>query len=137
MFFAATHTVKFYFYREKYMSASKNTLALVVGSALAATVLSTSVQATENPFSAKPLASGYMVADASNTNKMKDGQCAAGKCGATQKPKKEKAKEGACNAEKMKEGACGSEMRNAAKKDKEGACHAEKAKEGTCHADKK
>lgn len=119
------------------MSASKNTLVLMVGSALAATVLSTSVQAIENPFSAKPLASGYMLADASNANKMKDGQCAAGKCGASQKPKKEKAKESACNAERMKDGACGAEMRNAAKKAKEGSCHGEKSKEGACHADKK
>jgi uncharacterized low-complexity protein len=108
------------------MTASKKSLALVVGGAFAASVLSASVHATENPFSAKPLASGYMVADASDANKMKDGQCASGKCGATQKPKKEKAKDGACNAEKMKDGACSSEMRNAAKKAKEGACHADK-----------
>ena len=108
------------------MSASKKTLALMAASALAATVLSASVKATENPFSAKSLASGYMLADAGNANKMKDGQCASGKCGATQKPKKEKAKEVACNAEKMKEGACSAEMRNAAKTAKEGACHADK-----------
>ena len=119
------------------MSASKKSLALVMGGAFAASVLSASIQAAENPFSAKPLASGYMVADASDANKMKDGQCASGKCGATQKPNKAKAKEGACNAEKMKDGACSAEMRHATKKAKEGSCHGEKAKEGACHADKK
>ena len=85
------------------MSASKKSLALVMGGAFAASVLSASIPAAENPFCAKPLASGYMVADA---NKMKDGQCASGKCGATQKPKKEKAKEGSCHGDKAKEGAC-------------------------------
>ena len=119
------------------MNTSKKSLALMFGSAFAASVLSTSIQASENPFSAKPLASGYIVADASDANKMKDGQCASGKCGASKKVNKEKAKEGACNAEKMKDGACSAEMRRAAKKAKEGSCNAEKAKEGACHADKK
>ena len=108
------------------MSASKNTIALMLGGAFAATVLSTSVNAVENPFSVKPLASGYMVADASDANKMKDGQCASGKCGASKKPSKEKAKEASCNAEKMKDGACSAEMRRAAKQAKEGSCHADK-----------
>ena len=129
------------------MNASKKTLALMVGSAFAATVLSTSVHAAENPFSAKPMASGYMVADASDSMKGKDGKCATAKCGANKKAAKqkmEKAKEGSCSADKMKDGACSAEMKASAEKSKEGSCNADKAKasadkmkEGSCHHDKK
>lgn len=119
------------------MDKSKKSLVLLIGGAFTSTLFSAPIHGAENPFSVKPLVSGYMMADASDNNKMTDGQCASGKCGATQKPKKEKAKEGTCNSEKMKEGRCNSEMRRAAKKTKEGSCHSEKAKEGDCHADKK
>ena len=129
------------------MNASKKTLALMVGSAFAATVLSTSIHAAENPFSAKPMASGYMVADASDSTKAKDGKCATAKCSAHKKvvkEKLEKAKEGSCNADKMKDGACSAEMKASSEKAKEGSCSvdkakdsAEKMKEGSCHHDKK
>lgn len=111
------------------MATSKKSLALVMGGAFAASVLSTSVHAAENPFSAKQLASGYMVADASDSPKGKDGKCATAKCGAHKKAPKEKmekAKEGACSADKMKDGACSAEMKASAEKAKEGACHHDK-----------
>ena len=106
------------------MSASNKTLALMVGSAFVTTFLSTSVHAVENPFSAKPLASGYMVADASDSVKDKEGKCGTHKKAA--KEKSVKVKEGACSAEKMKDGACSAEMRASAEKTKEGACHHDK-----------
>lgn len=114
------------------MNVSNKTLTLVVGSTFAATVLSTSVHAVENPFSVKPLASGYMVADASDSMKDKDGKCGANKKAA--KEKIEKAKEGSCSAEKMKDGSCSAEMRASAEKEK---ASADKMKEGSCHHDKK
>jgi len=93
------------------MNTSKKTLALMVGGALAATVLSSSLHAAENPFTAKPMASGYMVADASDTVKAKDGKCATAKCGANKKAAKEK-------VEKSKDGSCSAEMKAAADKAK-------------------
>lgn len=111
------------------MNASKKTIALMVGSAFAATFLSTSVHAAENPFSVKPLASGYMLADASDSVKDKESKCGAHKKAAKEKTAKEKTakvKEGACSAEKMKDGACSAEMRASAEKTKEGACHHDK-----------
>ena len=113
-------------------SASMKTLALVIGGAFAASIAATSVNAAENPFAVKTLASGYMVADATDATKMKDGKCSTGKCGASKKKAmEEKAKEGSCSADKMKEGACSAE------KMKEASCSASKMKEGSCHAEKK
>lgn len=108
------------------MKASKKTLAIVVGSAFAASVAATAVHAAENPFALKSLSSGYMVAD--GHDKMKDGKCGTGKCGAEMK---DKAKEGSCGADKAKEGSCHAD------KAKEGSCSADKAKEGACNANKK
>ncbi len=109
------------------MNASKKALVLMVGSAFAAGTFAIAAHAAENPFSAKALASGYMVADASDSMKAKDGKCATGKCGANKK----KMKEASCGAEKAKEGSCSAE------KAKEASCSAQKAKEGSCHSDKK
>jgi uncharacterized low-complexity protein len=109
------------------MSVTKKSLALMVGGAIAATAMVSSLNAAENPFNVKSLASGYMVADAGDAAKMKDGKCGTGKCGATKK----KTKEASCGAEKAKEGSC------SANKAKEASCSAEKAKEGSCHSDKK
>jgi len=92
-----------------------------MGGAFAASVLSASISAAENPFSAKPLASGYMVADASDSMKGKDGKCATAKCGANKKAAKEK-------MEKVKEGSCSADKAKAS---------ADKMKEGSCHHDKK
>ncbi|HWU82140.1 MAG TPA: hypothetical protein VN063_01520 [Methylophilaceae bacterium] len=111
------------------MKASKKTLAVVVGSAFVASIAATSVNAATNPFQAKTLSAGYMLADGSD--KMKDGKCGTGKCGAEKKKMmEEKAKEGSCSADKAKEGSCHAD------KAKEGSCSADKAKEGSCHADK-
>jgi hypothetical protein len=106
------------------VKTSKKSLALMMTSAFAASVLSTTVAASENPFSIKPLASGYMLADASDSGKKQDDHAASAQL---KEPSKAKAKEGACSAEKMKDGACSAEMRNASKE----------AKQGTGHDDKK
>jgi len=107
------------------MTDTSKNLALAISAALTLSMAATAVNATENPFSAKSLSAGYQVADNAPT-KMKEGQCSAGKCGASKKAtaKKEaaekalavkapveKSKEGACSAEKMKEGACSAEMK--------------------------
>lgn len=102
------------------MNNTKKSIALAITGAFALSIAATTVNAAENPFAAKSLASGYQVADNSE-GKMKDGKCATGKCGASKKAAMEKAaaakaKEGKCSADKMKEGACSSEMR----KDAEG-----------------
>lgn len=108
-------------------ASSKKALSMVLGSAFAASISATSVQAAENPFGMQSLSSGYMVADAHDA---KEGKCGTGKCGAEKKAKGDKAKEGSCGGEKGKEGSCGGD------KGKEGSCGADKAKEGSCHADK-
>lgn len=110
------------------MNTSQKTLALLVGGAFAASVATTTVHAAENPFAAKTLTSGYMVADASDS-KMKDGKCSTGKCGAS---KKKMEKEGSCSSDKAKDGSC-----SADKKSKEGSCSSDKMKDGSCHSDKK
>lgn len=115
------------------MNAHKKTLALVIGGAFAATLGTAQLaNATDNPFALKTLSSGYMVADNhEGGEKMKDGKCGTGKCGANMK--KKKAEEGNCGAKESKEGSCGAD-----KKAKEGNCGAEKKdKEGSCGADKK
>jgi uncharacterized low-complexity protein len=106
------------------MNQTQKTIALAIGGAFALSVAATTVSAAENPFAMKSLSSGYQVAD-HHEEKMKDGKCGAGKCGA------EKAKEGKCSAEKAKEGKCSAE------KAAEGKCSADKMKEGKCSADKK
>lgn len=125
------------------MKAQKKILAVIVGGAFAASV--GAVNAAENPFTLKPLASGYMVADNSTgSEKMQDGKCGSGKCGSEMKKKKaaaeEKAKEGNCSAEmKDKEGNCSAEMKAKAEaKAKEGKCSGEKKmKDGNCSAEMK
>lgn len=106
------------------MNQTQKTIALAIGGAFALSVAATTVNAAENPFAMKSLSSGYQVAD-HHEEKMKDGKCGAGKCGA------EKAKEGKCSAEKATEGKCSAE------KAAEGKCSADKMKEGKCSADKK
>ncbi|MCX7627086.1 MAG: hypothetical protein N2Z69_01520 [Methylophilaceae bacterium] len=111
------------------MNVQKKPLVVVMGGAVAVSLAAASVAgAAENPFAATVLSSGYQVAEAdakvsdvpadskgSEEDKMKDGMCAAGKCGSSMKKKKAKAK--ADGAEKAKEGNCGSE-----KKSHEGKC---------------
>lgn len=102
------------------MNTTPKKLALAIGGSLALSIASTALHAAENPFTAKSLASGYMVAE-NTADKMKDGKCGAGKCGASKKPAAEKTKEGKCSTDKAKEAACG----------------ADKTKEGKCSADMK
>jgi uncharacterized low-complexity protein len=89
------------------MKASQKALSIVLGSAFAASVSATSVQAAENPFAMQTLSSGYMVADA---HEGKEGKCGTGKCGAEKKARADKAKEGSCGGEKAKEGSCHAEQ---------------------------
>lgn len=111
------------------MKAQNKTLALVLGGAFAASIAAAPVvSAAENPFALKSLSSGYMVAEHHEGEKMKDGKCGTGKCGAEKKKS-----EASCGAEKAKakDGSCGAE------KKAEGSCGAEKGKEGSCGAEKK
>ena len=123
------------------MNNTQKTIALAISGAFALSVAATTqASATENPFAAKTLSSGYQVADADV--KMNDGKCSTGKCGATKKKTMkdkmgDKAKEGSCSAEKMKDGACSAEMKASADKAKEGSCSAEKMKDGACSAEMK
>ena len=125
------------------MKTQNKALVLALGGAFAASLASAPIAgAAENPFAAKSLASGYMVAEADmakDGEKMKDGKCGTGKCGASKKKMKEKAKEGNCSAEmKDKEGNCSAEMKaKADAKAKEGNCSSEmKSSEGKCGAKK-
>ncbi len=103
------------------MNAKNNTLALVLGGAMAATVAMSPASAAENPFGLKPLASGYMVADNHDAGeKVKEGKCSTGKCGSSMKKKKAE-ESAAVGEEKAKEGSCSGE-----KKAKEGSCSGEK-----------
>jgi uncharacterized low-complexity protein len=128
------------------MNTTQKTIALAISSAFALSIAATTVNATENPFSAKSLSSGYQVAE--NDTKMKDGKCGTGKCGANKKKAMkekmgEKAHEGSCSAEKAAEGKCSAEMKKEMSnkvtmdKAKEGSCSAEKAAEGKCSAEMK
>ncbi len=92
------------------MNTTTKTLALAVGGAFALSIAATTVHAAENPFAAKSLSSGYMVADADT--KMKDGKCSANKKKAAQATESKTA-DGSCSAEK---------------KAKDGSCHANAAK---------
>lgn len=106
------------------MNVQQKTLALILGSAVVAGVTMAPAQADQNPFALKPLASGYMVADNSDSSdKMKDGKCSTGKCSSSMKKKKA--------ADPAKPAAAGAE------KTKEGSCSAAKAKEGSCSSEKK
>lgn len=87
------------------MNKTQKTLSLAIGGALALSVAATTVNAAENPFALKSLATGYQVADAHDA-KAADGKCGTGKCGSA-----EKMKEGTCGGEKAKEGSCGGEKK--------------------------
>jgi uncharacterized low-complexity protein len=108
------------------MNKTQKTLSLAIGGALALSVAATTVNAAENPFALKSLATGYQIADAHDA-KAADGKCGTGKCGTAEKAKEMKMKDGKCGT-----GKCGS-----AEKMKEGTCGGEKAKEGSCGGEKK
>ena len=94
----------------------KKPLAAAIGAAFVSTLAATPVtQASENPFAASSLSSGYMVAE----------KAAEGKCGGAKK-----AEEGKCGGKKkVEEGKCGTKVMG---KGKEGKCG-----EGKCGANKK
>lgn len=107
------------------MNQTQKSIALALSSAFALSMAATPVSAAENPFAIKTLSSGYQVAN-HHEEKMQDGKCGTGKCGA-----EKKTSEGKCGGDKAKEGSCGGD------KAKEGNCSADKMKEGTCSAEKK
>ena len=109
------------------MKTSNKTIALALSGAFALSIAATSINAAENPFAIKSLYSGYQVAD--HHEKMKDGKCGEGKCGAEMKKEMgDKAKDGKCG-----EGKCGAEM----KKEMGTKAHDGKCGEGKCGTDKK
>ncbi len=112
------------------MNKTQKTISLAIGGALALSVAATTVNAAENPFALKTLATGYQVADAHDA-KATDGKCGTGKCGTAEKAKEMKMHDAKCGAGK----AGGAEK--TAEKAKEGACGGEKAKEGSCGGEKK
>ncbi|TNE83161.1 MAG: hypothetical protein EP334_00815 [Gammaproteobacteria bacterium] len=94
-------------------------LAAAVGAAFMASVaIAPLASASENPFQANELRSGYNLADSHG-----EGKCGEGRCGEAKKA----AKEGKCG-----EGKCGEEKKAA----KEGKCGEGKAKEGNCGENK-
>jgi uncharacterized low-complexity protein len=102
--------------------------AFVAATALSAIALASAASATENPFQADQLRSGYMLADGHA-----EGKCGEGKCGEGKAKKEGKCGEGKCGEGKAKaEGKCGE-----GKADAEGACGEGKAEaEGKCGGEK-
>jgi uncharacterized low-complexity protein len=90
-------------------------------------VVSTSISADDNPFSAADLDTGYMLA--AHHEKDEEGKCGEGKCGEG-KCGEDKGEEGSCGEEKGEEGSCGEE------KGEEGSCGEEKGEEGSCGEEK-
>ena len=114
------------------MAINKTALSLALGTAFTFSLATSPiVNAAENPFAMQSLDKGYMVADA---DKMKDGKCGEGKCGASKT--KSKAKEGNCGGDmekdaaagKMKDGKCGDAAKMKDGKCGEGKCGASKTK---------
>lgn len=89
--------------------ASK-TLASAIGATFITSLAAIpAVSAAENPFSAKPLSSGYQVAD----NHVKEGSCGG----------KKAKKEASCGGKKAKkEGSCGDKKKEEKKGKKDGSC---------------
>ncbi|MES2499291.1 MAG: hypothetical protein V4570_02045 [Pseudomonadota bacterium] len=104
------------------MNTSNKTIALALSGAFALSIGAATVNAAENPFAITSLSSGYQVAE-HHDEKMKDGKCGEGKCGA----EKKEMKDGKCG-----EGKCGAEKKTDAKEMKDGKCG-----EGKCGAEKK
>jgi uncharacterized low-complexity protein len=109
--------------KERKMKKTTKVNPIVIGSAFAAAALAPLAQASDNPFVATSLATGYQLAQADG--KQSDGKCGEAKCGA-EKKSVEKKKEGKCGEAK-----CGADKKTIEKK-KEGKCG-----EAKCGADKK
>jgi uncharacterized low-complexity protein len=95
---------------------SKKTTSKVLAGAIGATFIGSLTampvaNAAENPFAAKPLTSGYQVADAH----MKEGSCGGDKKGK---------KDGSCGGDKKgkKDGSCGGKKADDKKGKKDGSC---------------
>lgn len=100
-----------------------------LSSAVALSALTGLVQASDNPFAASSLKSGYQLAqadDKSAEGKCGEGKCGEGKCGGRAEEKKPEGKcgEGKCGgeAEKKLEGKCGAEGKKQDGKCGEGKC---------------
>jgi uncharacterized low-complexity protein len=79
-------------------------VAAAVGVAFVSSLAVTSTAvASDNPFAAAELDSGYMLAGG---HKGKEGKCGEGKCGG-EKHEEVKCGEGKCGGEKAEEGKCG------------------------------
>lgn len=119
------------------MKINKQTaLTLALGSALAMSLTAAPVSAAENPFAARSMEKGYMVAGA---DKAREGKCGGMKSAddeaANKKMMKEgKCGEGKCGTKNMKEGKCGGakKAQGDARKAEEGKTTADKAMEGKC-----
>jgi len=113
------------------IKSTKTPVALVLGTAFAASMVASSVAMagtsnSGNPFAMTELPSGYMqVAE-------KDGKCGEGKCGEGKAKKEGKCGEGKCGEGKAKkEGKCGEGKCGEGKSKKEGKCG-----EGKCGGSK-
>jgi len=110
------------------MTTTTKVLALAVSGAFALSIAATTVNAASNPFAAKSLSSGYMVAEADT--EMKDSKCGTGtgtgKCSASKKKAEMQSMEKSDEMkpmEKSAEGSCKAGM-----KMQDGSCNAGKAK---------
>ena len=121
-------------------------VATAVGVAFVTSLaVSTSASATDNPFAAADLDSGYLLAgnDAKEEGKCGEGKCGSegkteGKCGAS-KGEEGKCGEGKCGENKAAEGSCGEHKAEAGGSDmkgEEGSCGEKKAEEGNGGGDK-
>jgi len=93
-------------------------VAAAVGVAFVASLaVSSTAAASDNPFAAADLDSGYLLAGDEGGE---EGKCGEGKCG------EGKGEEGSCGEGKGEEGSCGEG------KGEEGSCGEEKGEEGSC-----
>lgn len=99
--------------------ASK-TLASAIGATFITSLAAMpAANAAENPFSAKPLSSGYQVAD----NHVKEGSCGGKKAKEASCGGKKAEKEASCGGKKAKkEGSCGDKKKEEKKGKKDGSC---------------
>jgi hypothetical protein len=114
-------------YLESNMSHKKTVLTLALGSAIAATLGSASASANASPFSAQPLAKGYMLAAADAADARPAAKAAEGKCGDMKKD--DKAAEAKCGDMKKGDKAAG--------KSGDAKCGGMKKMEGKCGGMKK
>jgi len=102
-------------------------VAAAVGVAFVASLaVSSTAAASDNPFAAADLDSGYLLAGEEGGD---EGKCGEGKCGegkGDEGSTEAKGEEGSCGEGKGEEGSCGEG------KGEEGSCGEEKGEEGSC-----